>query len=95
MEWIVASGSLCLGLLIGILIAWYMLDVKEVNLTALYSSVAIAVGGSVLGFFKFLSPGGTADALWFYPIGLFLGFVGASVYDTIMYGYDRSRERRK
>ena len=53
MEWIVASGSLCLGLLIGILIAWYMLDVKEVNLTALYSSVAIAVGGSVLVFSDF------------------------------------------
>ena len=47
------------------------------------------------GFFKFLSPGGTTDALWFYPIGLFLGFVGASVYDTMMYGYDRNRERRK
>jgi hypothetical protein len=54
--------------------------------------VAIAVGGAVLGFFKFLS-GSTAPAaeIFTYGIGLFFGFCGLAIVDWWMRGYHPER----
>jgi hypothetical protein len=81
-NWIVAAGSASLGIVIGILLASYWLDLRKTSLTALSASVAMAVGGAVLGFFKFLS-GSTAPApeIYTYGIGLFFGFCGLAITD--------------
>src|SRR5437763_11451394 len=91
-NWIVACGSAGLGVVIGILIASYWLDLRKTSLQALSSSVAIAVGGAVLGFFKLLSgPGGPTIELWAYGIGLFFGFCGTASIDWMMLGYRPKR----
>jgi hypothetical protein len=95
MDWIIASGAMSLGILIGILIAWFLLEVKEMNLKALSSSVVIATGGAVLALFQFLSPSHVAREVWLYPVGLLLGFCAASVIDTAYHGYDPDGSRRR
>jgi hypothetical protein len=92
MNWIMVLGSAGLGVVIGVLIAWYLLDLGQTDFQALSSAVAIALGGAVLGFFKFLS-GSSAPSteLWTYPIGLFLGFVGALSVDWYYRGYAPNR----
>jgi hypothetical protein len=91
-NWIVASGSAGLGVGIGLLLASYWLDLGKTSLQALSASVAIAVGGAVLGFFKFLSgPGSPSVELWTYGIGLFFGFCGLAIIDWIILGYRPGR----
>ena len=91
-NWIIAGGSAGLGVVIGLLIASYWLDLGKTTLPALSSIVAIAVGGAVLGFFKFLSgPGTPAIELWGYGIGLFFGFCGLSAVEWCMRGYQPVR----
>jgi len=69
--------------MVGILIAWFVLEAKEMSLSVLSSSVVIATGGAVLGLFQFLSRPGATREIWLYPMGLLLGFIGALAVDAI------------
>jgi hypothetical protein len=95
MDWVIASGAVSLGIVIGILVAWFVLEAKEMSLQVLSSSVVIATGGAVLALFQFLSASHVAREVWLYPVGLLLGFCGASIIDTAYYGYDPNRPRRQ
>jgi hypothetical protein len=92
MNWIIVLGSGGFGVVIGIIVAWYLLDLRVTNLQALTSAVAIALGGVVLGFFKFLvGNAAAATEIWTYGIGLFFGFCGAMIVDWIIVGYSPKR----
>jgi len=93
MNWIIALGASSLGIVIGILVAWFVLEAKEMNLKVLSASVTVLTGGAVMGLFQFLSHSQTSE-IWFYPIGLLVGFCAASIIDTIYYGYDPNRPKR-
>jgi hypothetical protein len=82
----IASGSICLGTLIGALVGWFINEAKEMNFRVLSSSVAIFTGGGVVVLFAFLSKQSSHE-IWLYPVGLLLGFVIVTVVEIVQYGY--------
>src|ERR1700759_4789587 len=87
-NWVIALGSGGLGVVVGIVIAFYLLDLAKTDWKALNSAIAIALGGAVLGFFKFMSHDqNPAPELWVYGIGLFFGFCSIMSIDMFISGY--------
>lgn len=84
--WIVALGSGCLGVLIGILVCWYIVDVERLNLGALTGAVTTLAGAGVIAVFHLVGDKtGPADPqYWWYPVGLLIGFLlTAAVRGTV------------
>ena len=75
MKIVAAIGSTALGIVIGWLVRYFIRRFENFTAAALGSVVSIIIGGAVV---KFLGP--DASTLWFYPIGLLLGFV---IYQVI------------
>jgi hypothetical protein len=74
MSWVVATGTLCLGILIGILVAYFVEEAKEMSFRVLSSAVGILAGGGVIGIFHLIGGTKPTEEYWFYPIGLLIGF---------------------
>jgi uncharacterized membrane-anchored protein YhcB (DUF1043 family) len=85
MDCLVSAGTLCLGLLIGILVAYFVFEVKTMDHTALYSAVGVIGGAGVIAIFHLL--GGwhseSRREYWFYPIGLLAGYIIGTIYERI------------
>jgi len=82
MDWLVATGSLCLGIIAGCLVAYFVEEAPEMNKRVLYGASGIFSGGAVIALFHLL--GGSSGALreyWMYPIGLLIGFIAGSIYE--------------
>jgi glycopeptide antibiotics resistance protein len=78
-----AIGTTCLGIVIGWLVRYFIRRFKKFSPSILSSVITIILGGAAL---KFLSV--DKSTLWFYPIGLLIGFV---VYQVIvMFLFPRS-----
>jgi hypothetical protein len=75
MDWLIATGSGCLGLLIGGLAALYVVRSEKLSLGVLTGAVSILSGAAVLTIFHTfgnqLAP--PPREYWVYPIGLFVG----------------------
>lgn len=70
MDYVAATGATCLGIVIGWLVRYFIRRFNAFNPQVLGSVVSILAGGVVV---KFLEADKTV--WWFYPIGLFIGFV--------------------
>src|SRR5690349_6772044 len=79
MDWVVAAGSLCLGIVIGYLVRYFIRRFQKFTPAALTSVVSILVGGAVAKFFQ--TSDQAAWALWLYPVGLLLGF---AIYTAVV-----------
>lgn len=86
MDWLIAGGILCLGLLVGILLAYFVFEVDKMDHRALYSAVGVMGGVGVIAIFHLL--GGlhseSRREYWLYPIGLLAGYVIGTVYEWIV-----------
>jgi drug/metabolite transporter (DMT)-like permease len=95
MDWVIAAGAFCLGMLIGAMVGWYFSEAQKTTALVLTVSISAAVGSSVLAMFSFLAGGGKpTHEYWFYPIGLLVGFgivIGLEMYYFTYYGERRSR----
>jgi O-antigen/teichoic acid export membrane protein len=71
-------GSTCLGFVIGWLVRFFLYRMKSFTPKALSSIVSIIAGGAAI---KLLAS--DSDLIWWYLIGLFLGFVVYSIVGAI------------
>ena len=98
MDWIIISGSLCLGVLIGALVAWYWSTNLDNPITPriLFSAISALVGSSVLAMFSFLAGfRGPTHEYWFYPVGLLFGFVIVMILELTYFDYATGKPRKK
>lgn len=79
-------GSASLGIVMGWLVRYFIRRFEKFSPAAFSSVVSILVGGVVV---KFL--GTEQNILWFYPIGLLIGFVIYHVIATI----EMNKEKRQ
>lgn len=95
MDWMVAIGSVSLGLLIGALVGWFVNEAMVMDRPVLSSSVYIMTGGGVLALFAFLA-GHVPREIWLYPLGLLIGFFAVTAIEVWYWGYDgKKREHKK
>lgn len=88
LDWIIAIGALCLGVLIGALVGWYFSEQNKTTPLVLGVSISALVGSSVLAMFSFLAGlKGPTHEYWFYPMGLLIGFVIVIVLEMVFYDY--------
>ncbi|MBG1265488.1 hypothetical protein [Nostoc sp. WHI] len=67
-------GSTCLGIVVGWLVRYFIRRFKSHTPQVLGSIIGIVLGGAIIKFF-----GADQTAIWFYPIGLLLGFIMYSI----------------
>lgn len=98
MDWIIVSGSLSLGALVGALVGWFWstnLD-NAVAPKILAGAVSALAGSSVLMMFSFLAGlKGPTHEYWFYPIGLLIGFAFVMILDSIAFEYTTGHPRKR
>ena len=84
-SWVVISGVSSLGLLTGVLVAFFVQEAEEWNRRALGYSVAALASSGVLALLRlaeiYVAPKDDTQVIWFYPIGLVVGFVIGTVWD--------------
>jgi O-antigen/teichoic acid export membrane protein len=77
MDWVVICGSLSLGMLVGMLVGFFVQESKTWAHRELSAAVAALAVTGVLAILRF-------DAhqreIWFYPIGLVVGFIIGTVW---------------
>ena len=93
MDWLVASGTISLGLLIGALVGWFVNESKIMNDRVLGTAISILSGAGVLGLLS--GSRSSTREYWFYPVGLLVGFVVVTVIETWYWGYDGKKRERK
>ena len=71
MSVVAVIGALCLGIIIGWLVRELVPRFKNVSVKVLSAVVSVVIGGVVLAF---LSRASDDTTIWFYPIGLIVGF---------------------
>ena len=67
-------GATCLGIVMGWLVRYFIRRFESFNANAFGAIVGVVVGGVVVTFLE-----EDKSVWWFYPIGLFIGFVIYSV----------------
>ena len=83
-DWVVATGASCLGVLIGLFVAYFIFELKVMNHKALHAAVGVIGGAGVIAVFHLL--GGLHDPrseYWLYPIGLLIGYILGTIYEWI------------
>lgn len=75
-------GAASLGVLIGMLIGFFVQEAEKWDKRALSSAALALTGGGVLGFMHWAAPP-DATAVWFYPIGLLAGFGLGTIWDAV------------
>jgi hypothetical protein len=70
-------GSTCLGVVVGWLVRYFLFRFEKFNVQILGSTISILTGGVIIVFFNSVDP--NKEVIWFYPIGLLIGFVIYSV----------------
>ena len=97
MDWIITSGTLSLGLLIGAIVGWYWSQnsVNELPPKILLAAISALAGSSVLAMFSFLAGlRGPTREYWFYPIGLLVGCSVITIIEIWYWGYDGKKQER-
>ena len=85
-----ALGSLSLGIVIGWLVRYFIRRFKRFTPATLTTVISIMAGGAAV---KFLQADKTV--LWFYPVGLLLGFCIYTVLALWALGLPRSRASKQ
>lgn len=84
MDWTVAVGCACLGILIGLLVGFYVNEAKQMDYRVLQGAIWVLAGTGVIAVFSLLGGIGTVTReYWLYPVGLIVGFVLAPVCDVM------------
>jgi hypothetical protein len=98
LDWVIVTGALCLGILIGAIVGWYFSEAQKTTAVVLGFSISALVGSSVLAMFSFLAGlRGPTHEYWFYPVGLLIGFVIVIAIELTYYDYygqPRKKTRR-
>jgi hypothetical protein len=76
MSYTAATGATCLGAVIGWLVRYFIRRFDRFGPAALGSVISIILGGAAVKFLE-----ADRSVWWFYPIGLFVGFV---IYQLIV-----------
>ncbi len=76
MKVIPAIGATCLGIVVGLLIRYFIRRFKRFTPQVFGSLLSIVLGGTTI---RLLS--GDQQIVWFYPIGLLLGFILYTLFD--------------
>jgi hypothetical protein len=84
MNWVVAAGTLCFGIVVGIIVAYYVEEAKVMSARVLSVALGSLGGAGVVAVFTLLGTTRTSDEPWFYPIGLLGGF-GIGTYINWLY----------
>jgi phosphotransferase system glucose/maltose/N-acetylglucosamine-specific IIC component len=96
MDWVVVVGVISLGVLVGLLVGWYVNEDKAFTTTALAASVSTLSGAGVLGVFHLIVPATPTREYWFYPVGMLVGVLIAPFLDMFFNGlYENKPKRRK
>ena len=93
MDWVVIGGVLGLGILIGLLVGWYLNEVSKMTEAVVASAIAMLSGSGVISVFHFLAPGGPTREYWFYPIGLLIGVLSAAPTDVYFNSLYRTKKK--
>ncbi len=75
MHAMIGVGCSCLGLLIGGLVALFVVETERFNLGALTGAVSILGGAGVIAVFSLIGGPKSAPEYWLYPVGLLFGAV--------------------
>lgn len=76
-----AVGATLLGFIIGMLVAFFVQEAKEWTRSAMTASVAVLTGAGALALLRYGAP--DPHGVWFYPVGLVIGFGFGTVWDVI------------
>jgi hypothetical protein len=70
-------GSVCLGILIGGLVTWYVKSQEHFNLGGLIGVVSVLAGSGVIAVFRLVDGRNSLPTrdYWLYPVGLLIGAV--------------------
>src|SRR6185312_8384701 len=71
--WLVGLGCCCLGILIGALVAIFVVETERFNFAALSGVISILCGAGVIAIFHTLGGRQYVPEYWFYPVGLLGG----------------------
>ena len=91
MDAIVAMGAGALGLLLGALTGWLVREAKTLQEKVIGTAIFILAGAWVLS----LISGTRTHDLWFYPLGLLVGFLIVLGVDIYLHGYEQKKPARR
>lgn len=74
MSIVIAVGATCFGIVIGLLVRYFLRRFETYTPQILGTVISIIAGGSAVSFFDT-----NKSAIWFYPIGLLIGFISYSI----------------
>ena len=80
---IVGSGSLCLGAVIGLMARPTFTKIEKLDAKALASIVSVMVGAAVIGIFQAFSGKELPDQVYYYPVGLLVGYAFAWLIEAL------------
>jgi len=83
MDILVSSGVISLGLVIGMLVGWFINEDQEFTIGGLVASVTVLSGSGVVGVFQLVAPQGSTREFWFYPIAILVGLLIAPFLDRL------------
>jgi hypothetical protein len=89
MDWLVIAGVVSLGLLVGLLVGWYVNEEQPFTATGLIASITVLSGAGVLGVFHLIAPAGATREYWLYPVAVLFGVLIAPPLSKL---YDRLYE---
>jgi hypothetical protein len=83
MDWMVATGAVCLGILIGILVGFYVQEEIKWDRRALVGAISAFAGGGVMALIHSLVSNGAPREFWLYPVGLLGGFIVGTIWEYL------------
>jgi hypothetical protein len=88
-----AGGAWCLGLLVGVMVGFFVQETEDWDRRALVSAVGVFTGGGVLAILRWAASLGGRE-VWFYPMGLVVGFVIGTIWEHAAPPKDEKRADR-
>jgi hypothetical protein len=76
-----AVGAALLGFIIGMLVGFFVQEAEKWTRSAMSASVAVLTGAGVVALLRYGAP--DPHGVWFYPMGLVIGFGFGTVWDAI------------
>lgn len=74
-------GATLLGFIIGMLVGFFAQEAKEWTRSAMTASIAVLTGAGALTLLRYGAP--DPHGVWFYPVGLVIGFGVGTIWDAI------------
>jgi hypothetical protein len=97
MDWVIVAGCLCLDAIIGAFATFYFSSnhKERTSTKVLVATTSACIGTSVMAMFSFLAGlAGPTREYWFYPVGLFVGFVFVMIIDFTYFDYATGKPRK-